>query len=119
NDPVNTQRPSARTNNGSNNSVNRQLSERRNDISTQQPSSVNRRGTVRSQTQQPAVRSSQRSAPNTISERSQPVRRNVQQVRPSSSQRVERSSNNRPSGRREGNRGSRSSGSSEPRARRG
>jgi hypothetical protein len=113
-----TQRPSARTNAGSNNGVNRELAERRSSTGTPS-SSVNRQGTVRPQTQQqPAVRSSQRRAPNTINERSQPVRRNVQQAQPSS-QRIERSSNSTPSNSSGATRSSRSSGSSEPRARRG
>lgn len=121
NDRVVTQRPSARTNANNNNNVNRQLAERRSDANTSQSSSVARQRTVGSQTQQqPTIRSSQRRAPNTISERSQPVRRNVSPApRSSAPQRVERSSNHSPSPRSEGNRSSRSSGSSESRARRG
>ena len=120
NDRVTTQRPSARTNAGSNNDVNRQLAERRDNTSTP-PSTVARPGTVRTQTQQqPAVRSSQRRAPNTISERSQPVRRNVEQApRSSAPQRVQRPATSSPSNRSEGTRSSRSSGNGEPRARRG
>ena len=119
NDRITTQRPSARTATGNNNNVNRQLAERRDNTSTPS-SSVTRQGAVRSQTQQqPAVRSSQRRAPNTISERSQPARRNVQRAQPSSPQRIERSTNSSGSNRSEGNRSSRSSGNGEPRARRG
>lgn len=112
---VTPQRPAARTNNTNNsNPVNRQLAERRENTSTTTtPAPATRRETVRPQAQQPAI--TERRAPNTVSERAQPARSNVERARPSAApQRIESPSRAPSSGS-----NSRPSGNSETRARRG